>query len=680
MEKKKLYIPSEDDYYSQPYIDEEEWRDTPVRHYYVHGGFRGTEKNGIEARFCFYFPEKEKYEERFFQYVSPAPGDEHENEWLRGEDDKISFCLTHSAYLVNSNQGGFIPEDGERLYKTSAQCAEFSRKVARKLYCYEHRPYGYIFGGSGGSFKTIGCMEMTEGIWDGGVPYVTANPMAVPNVFGPRVRVMRMLGEEKLKHLVDTMEPGGSGNIYEGLDEEQRLALEEATKMGFPKRGWFLWPTMEDGALMVLAPYIYNVFPDYFTDFWEKPGYAGADPNSNEAKARIQFETKVAELIGFRNDENNENYSSVDKSWQNMSAGQDITPQIRMEDIPEQGKNLFHCRIKVLSGKAKGKENSIEKIENDVITVGKAFDWSDSYHALTGLAVGDKIMLDNSDYLAMQTFQRHQVPDDSYHVYDQYRDKKGNPIYPQLPFLLSPIIAKNGGGEVPSGDIHGKVIAVCSLLDESAYPWHGDWYRHAVEQHLGEKTDEMFRLYYNDNCVHEDNTERLNDPKQSDPQHQVDYLGVLHQVLLDLADWCEKNKAPVPSTNYRYCDGQIEVPDRADERGGLQPVVKCFANGQKYIHVKAGETVTFTASIEVPNHTGTVTAAAWDFEYTNDFSRREKLEMKEKGHLANVKTTHIFEKPGTYFPVLKAQSSRTGTLDDIYVQCKNMDRVRVVVE
>ena len=97
MEKKKLYIPSEDDYYSQPYIDEEEWRDTPVRHYYVHGGFRGTEKNGIEARFCFYFHEKEKYEERFFQYVSPAPGDEHENEWLRGEDDKISFCLTHGA-------------------------------------------------------------------------------------------------------------------------------------------------------------------------------------------------------------------------------------------------------------------------------------------------------------------------------------------------------------------------------------------------------------------------------------------------------------------------------------------------------------------------------------------------------------------------------------------------------
>ena len=44
MEKEQLYIPAEDAYFSQPYIDVEEWRDTPVRHYYVHGGFKGTEE------------------------------------------------------------------------------------------------------------------------------------------------------------------------------------------------------------------------------------------------------------------------------------------------------------------------------------------------------------------------------------------------------------------------------------------------------------------------------------------------------------------------------------------------------------------------------------------------------------------------------------------------------------
>ena len=244
MTKKKLYIPEEDGDFQDPYIDEEEWRDTPVRHYYVHGGFRGTEKNGQEARFCFYFPEKDRYEGRFFQYLSPAPEDEHESEHLTGEDDKIAFSLTHGAYYVVTNQGGFIPGDGERLYRTSANGAQFSRKVAQKIYGYSHRPYGYVFGGSGGSFKTISCMEMTEGIWDGAVPYVIANPMATPNVFCARVRAMRLLGEEGLKRVVDNMEPGGSKILWDGLNEEQKAAVQEASRMGFPQRGWFSWPYM----------------------------------------------------------------------------------------------------------------------------------------------------------------------------------------------------------------------------------------------------------------------------------------------------------------------------------------------------------------------------------------------------------------------------------------------------
>lgn len=148
------------------------------------GGFRGTDVNGgNECRFCLYFPEADAYENRFFQYLSPAPEDEHESEHLTGEDDKISFAITHRAYYVVSN-------DCARLYKTSANTAEFSRKVAMRLYKTEKRPYGYVFGGSGGSFKTISCIEMTDGVWDGAAPYVLANPMATPNVFAPRCRAM----------------------------------------------------------------------------------------------------------------------------------------------------------------------------------------------------------------------------------------------------------------------------------------------------------------------------------------------------------------------------------------------------------------------------------------------------------------------------------------------------------
>lgn len=681
--EEKLYIPEQDSYFSEPYIDVEEWRSKPIRHYYVHGGFKGTDRFpgddgsrgeagfGEEVRFCCYFPEKERYEGRFFQYLSPAPEDEHESEHLTGEDDKISFALTHGAYYVVTNQGGLQFHDPTRLYKASANGAEFGRKTAQRIYGYRHRPYGYLFGGSGGSFKVMSCMEMTKGIWDGGVPYVLANPMATPNVFCPRVRVMRMLGEEGLKRVVDAMEPGGSGDIYEGLDDRQRAAMEEATKMGFPERGWFSWPYMGDGALMVLLPNLYQVFPQYFKDFWEKTGYEGANPDSSEAQARVRFVTTILELIPGGPKEGRE-YTSVDNSWQNTLKGNPDTPLIRLAEVPPQDAYLVHCRLRVLSGAAEGKEAPVEDIRQGVVTVSSVCEGDNHRNALEGLAVGDRIMLDNSDYLAMQTFQRHQVPDESYRVYDQYRGEDGKALYPQLPFLMAPSIARGGGGSVPTGNIHGKVIAVCSLLDESAFAWHGDWYRNAVRK-AKKREEEWFRLYYNDNCIHDDRAGFL-----YDPQHQVDYLGMLHQAILDLADWCEKGTEPVPTTNYRFVDGQIRVPETAAERGGLQPVADARANGEKAVTVAPGEEVIFTARIEVPRDGECVTAAAWDFERTNCFEETEGLCLEENGN-ATLRTCHVFGKPGTYFPVLKVSSSRRGSRDDIFVQCRNLDRVRVVV-
>ena len=59
-----------DPLFKEPYIDIDEWRDKPVRHRYVHGGFKGT-----NARFSFYYPPKEQYEGRFFQYVTPQMAD-----------------------------------------------------------------------------------------------------------------------------------------------------------------------------------------------------------------------------------------------------------------------------------------------------------------------------------------------------------------------------------------------------------------------------------------------------------------------------------------------------------------------------------------------------------------------------------------------------------------------------
>ena len=64
---RSLYSPDNDPQFAQPYIDGDEWRTTPVRHRYVHGGFKGA-----ETRFSIYFPPKDKYQGHFFQHATPS--------------------------------------------------------------------------------------------------------------------------------------------------------------------------------------------------------------------------------------------------------------------------------------------------------------------------------------------------------------------------------------------------------------------------------------------------------------------------------------------------------------------------------------------------------------------------------------------------------------------------------
>ena len=184
------------------------------------------------------------------------------------------------------------------------------------------------------------------------------------------------------------------------------------------------------------------------------------------------------------------------------------------------------------------------------------------------------------------------------------------------------------------------------MLDESACPWHGDWYRKAIAR-CGIDEKDHFRLYYQDNCTHDDRAE-----SSLDSQHQVDYVGTLHQALMDVAAWCEQGIEPLPTTNYTVSNGEVFLPDSAKERGGMQPVVHAYVKepGCRKVVVKAGETVHFTACVEVPEGAGSVTFAAWDYEGTNDWSHGENL-LPEEGYV-RVETDHIFAKPGRYYPCM----------------------------
>ncbi len=175
----------------EPFIDIDEWRDKPIRHRYVHGGFKGS-----DARFSFYFPSKEKYQGRFFQHITPAPGGENLEQHATGIEDHISFAIESGGYFIETNEGGpsAMMNPSVSGYVVNAAAAKYSRTVATEMYG-PGRIYGYAWGGSGGSFKTISGFENTD-VGDGAVPYVIGSPMAIPSVFTVRIYAMRMLWDK----------------------------------------------------------------------------------------------------------------------------------------------------------------------------------------------------------------------------------------------------------------------------------------------------------------------------------------------------------------------------------------------------------------------------------------------------------------------------------------------------
>ena len=224
--------------YDKAYVDVDEWRDEPERYRYVHGGFEGT-----DARFSFYFPPPERYEGRFFHPLMPISGTEHAAPSVMAGmiGRTIEFAHASGAYLVESNQGRTVMFPGEDStiagFRASAASATYSRVLAAEMYG-EHRPYGYVYGGSGGAFKTMSCFENRIDVWDGAVPFVHGSPVSMPYLFTVQAHAIRIL-RDKFPAIVDALEPGGSGDVFNGLNTEEREAFAEVTRMGFPPRAWF---------------------------------------------------------------------------------------------------------------------------------------------------------------------------------------------------------------------------------------------------------------------------------------------------------------------------------------------------------------------------------------------------------------------------------------------------------
>ena len=364
-----------------------------------------------------------------------------------------------------------------------------------------------------------------------------------------------------------------------------------------------------------------------------------------------------------------EAHGKADAAWKNLGdeeGAMQVAFQLEgaLPNVPFLGGDLI-----IKSGAAAGKTLLLTAISGDKVILGTA-----DPKVLAAIKPGDEVQVDNSNFLAVQTYHRHQVPGKEYLVWDQFRNAEGKPLYPQRPMLLGPLFTQGATGALPKGKFRGKMIVVESLWDSEAFPWQADWYRSKVKEHLGDSIDSHFRLWFTDHANHADFVH------PGDPTQVVSYLGVLQQALRDLSAWVEKGVPPPPNTKYTIEDGQVIVPKTAADRKGIQPVVTVSANGGDRTEVRAGKPVTFTAIIELPPNTGKVVAAAWDFEGKGTFPVGGKLlAAGSDGSRVTVTSTYSYSKPGTYFVTLRAAAQRQGDAKTPYAQIRNLGRVRVIV-
>ena len=675
----KFNFECKDQQFQHPFVDTDKVIDTPIRCRYVHGGFDdGT-------RFSFYFPEKDAFQGRFFQYITPFPESEISAQGYPASISPINFSITHGAYFVETNEGGKLDftdastrrEPSIGAYRANAACAEFSRHIAKLIYdC--SRPYGYCFGGSGGAYRTVGGIESTQGIWDGAVPFVMGSPQAIPNVFAVRMHALRVLND-KLDDIVDALEPGGSGDPYATLTTEQRQVLQECTRMGFPIRSWYGWRNMDAHGFLVLYRSVVQMDEDYFhKDFWNTPGYQGYNPSASLREARVQTPARVVRIVGQSEAEgkglvkplSEDERGTADRAW--AALGTTIKEKPAAYELDTNISDIgMGGELVLLSGSGKGQMIQLTKSAGRYVAIAPV----NSPEVLALLSVGDSVKVDNSDFLAAQTFYRHQMPSDDYYVWNQFRGYNGKPIYPQRPMLLGPLFAMGAAGCLPDGDIKSKVIVLCSVWDREAFAWHGDWYKNRVMSHIGEdEMDGNFRLWYTDRALHSAGSDN--------PVQTVGYMTSLFQALLDLSQWVEKDIAPSPTTNYQIMDGQVMLNDDGLSRGGIQPAVFATVNGGDCAHVKAGEEVVIRVKAQVPHGTGRIVKAIWCLdgkEYTKqqDLAVAAWSENKEEVEFC---TTVTYDAPGTYFPTVKVLSERKGDVDAIFTCIPNLAKVRVVVK
>lgn len=623
--------------FSKPVIDSVLTVTRPLALHKVSGHFEGT-----SVTFNFYYPPKGQWRGRFFHKTYPF------TDGLANEQD-LAFASKSGAYTVRTGHSSG--------YRGDAAAAKFSRQVAREYYDLgAQHIFGYVYGGSGGSYQTIAAIENSDGVWDGAVPYVMGTPTSIPNNFFVRA-FARIVLLNKADKIADAMNPGGSGDPYEALDPTQVSALREVTAMGLPLGGWtdpqYLLGLGDSKGLMGFRDVVKQSDPEYVSAFWSQPGYLGTEQSALGDLFRAALVDSTTE---FTRDE--------------------LNPSVlRLEHVPERGYPP-EWEFTLLDAQ----QQSIGAVTGNYDARNKTFtlDQGQKLGSPAFSKKAGKLRIDNRWALALAAYHRYQIPHEpGIKVWDQFLDAEGLPKFPQRPEIGPAIAQGASGGGVFSGQYSGKMILIGNLLDVDAFPWDSDWYAARAKAQQGEDFSDRFRVWFNQNADHHDGSVIVSGKTETHQIRLISYVGILQQALRDISDWVERGVEPSPSTNYKVVDGQVSVEAQPRDRHGIQPAVELTVDGKTQAAARTDEPLRFEGKAQTPAGAGSVTKVELSSDGEDHFV---SVPFSAGGDTSvTVGKTLSFDKPGIYFPVLRVSSSRDGSGDEHVAVVQNLARVRVIV-
>jgi hypothetical protein len=471
--------------------------------------------------------------------------------------------------------------------------------------------------------------------------------------------------------IADAAVPGGTGDIYAGLNAEEKSVLDEFLAAGYPLA--IIGKHFPSLTGLVDPIDIRLGDPSYEDDFWSKPGYAGTnapaylkaamtdgwatitgiDRDASGAPVAIQFDPATLPALGTLGT----NYLEY---WVYSDGGKTrLIDPTRSFGPPTENKRRFSLQgtLDTATGKL-----ALTGVVKDAF--GGSSPITNSPLLLGSLKVGDKVRVNNRFILSMYYYPRHSILPGN-HSYDQYRIADGSPKYPQRTDIsvLTHSNYRTSGGRIETGAIKTKVMILEGMDDNLSWPVFNASYFERVQRTLGPaKARQMVRFYLHDHGKH---------------GLGAGQPGVFQQSVQDLIAWAEKGVGPPPSTSYTISNGQVIPAPRAADRHGLQPVMNLSANGVSRAMVTVNQPVTLAASLEMPPRTGQIVQYAWTVGETTE----APTVVAKPQPLVNVEKTVSFPVPGTYVVRLTVNGQRDGLVAPAnQTLMQNYKEVRVVVQ